>query len=169
MENKGLIWASDRADWRLKRLKQRAARAKVFNYRAALWNGGAKLPTKTKFDGVLVDAPFSGVGTWQRNPHARWTTTLNDVRELAELQKELLLHASAAVKPGGRLIYAVCTLTRTETDAVADFCSQALREFAPIALPALPNELREASARRLILPQQFSGNGMFVAAWEAKS
>src|SRR5580765_4688869 len=83
MENKGLIWASDRAEWRLKQLKRRAARAQVFNYRAAVWDGGAKLPTKTKFDGVLVDAPCTGLGTWQRNPHARWTTTAQDVKELA--------------------------------------------------------------------------------------
>lgn len=168
MGNKGLIWASDRAEWRLKRLKQRAARAKVFNYRVAPWNGTAKLPTKTKFDGVLVDAPCSGVGTWQRNPHARWTTTPEDVRELGEIQKQLLLNASAAVKPGGKLIYGVCTLTRTETDAVADFCSQALSGFAPTALPALPSEQPAASGRRWIWPQQFFGNGMFVAAWEAK-
>src|SRR5205823_5977071 len=65
MQNKGLIWASDRAAWRLQKLKRRTARAKVFNYRAALWDGGAKLPTKTKFDGVLVDAPCSGLGTWR--------------------------------------------------------------------------------------------------------
>jgi 16S rRNA (cytosine967-C5)-methyltransferase len=50
-------------------------RAKVFNYRSVFWDGGKKLPTKTKFDGVLVDAPCSGIGTWQRNPQARWTTT----------------------------------------------------------------------------------------------
>src|SRR6185295_12507460 len=60
MENKGLIWASDRAAWRLQKLKRRTARAKVFNYRSAPWNGEAKLPTKTKFDGVLLDAPCSG-------------------------------------------------------------------------------------------------------------
>jgi 16S rRNA (cytosine967-C5)-methyltransferase len=60
MKNKGLIWASDRSDWRLKRLRQRTARAQVFNYRAVAWDGGAKLPTKTRFDGVLVDAPCSG-------------------------------------------------------------------------------------------------------------
>lgn len=110
MENKGLIWASDRAEWRLKHLKRRAGRAKVFNYRAALWNGGAKLPTKTKFDSVLVDAPCSGVGTWQRNPHARWTTTPGDVKELGEIQKRLLANVAPSIKPGGKLIYAVCTL-----------------------------------------------------------
>jgi len=76
MDNKGLVWASDRAEWRLQRLKRRAARSRLFNYRTRLWDGGPKLPVKTKFDGVLLDAPCSGIGTWQRNPHARWTTTL---------------------------------------------------------------------------------------------
>ena len=90
MQNKGMLWASDRAEWRLTKLKRRAGRAKVFNYRSAFWDGGTKLPTKTKFDGVLVDAPCSGIGTWQRNPQARWTTTPNDVLELSEIQKKLL-------------------------------------------------------------------------------
>src|SRR5580700_11122720 len=101
MQNKGLIWSSDRAEWRLKNLKRRAARAQVFNFRAATWDSGAKLPTKTKFDGVLVDAPCSGVGTWQRNPHARWTATVNDVRELTIVQEALLGRAAPSVKPGG--------------------------------------------------------------------
>jgi 16S rRNA (cytosine967-C5)-methyltransferase len=137
----------------------------VFNYRTAAWDGGAKLPTKTQFHGVLIDAPCSGVGTWQRNPQARWTVTPSDVRELSEIQRQLLVNASAAVRPGGRIIYAVCTLTHSETDAVADFCSQRLPGFEPLPLPALPNAPQEASARKWILPQQFGGNGMFVAAW----
>lgn len=165
MENKGLIWATDRADWRLKKLKLRAARAKAFNYRTALWDGSAKLPTKTKFDGVLIDAPCSGLGTWQRNPHARWTTTPADVKELAALQRQLVMNAAAAVKPGGKLIYAVCTLTRSETDEVADWCSQQLSQFEPMILPALPSEPPAASARKWIWPQLAGGNGMFVSAW----
>ncbi len=165
MANKGLIWASDRAAWRLKQLKQRAARAKAFNYRAAEWDGGAKLPTRTKFDGVLIDAPCSGVGTWRRNPHARWTTTPEDVRQLGEVQKQLLLHAAAAVKPGGKLIYAVCTLTRTETDAVAAHGSQQLPRFEPLPLPSAPGMPPEASSRKWIWPQDCDGNGMFVSAW----
>jgi 16S rRNA (cytosine967-C5)-methyltransferase len=166
MQNKGLIWASDRSERRLMRLKQRAARAKVFNYRTATWDGSAKLPTKTKFDGVLIDAPCSGMGTWQRNPHARWTTTMQDVRELALVQQQLILNAAAAVKPGGKLIYAVCTLTRTETDGVADLCLRQLPGFAPIEPPALPNVLPEASGQKWIWPQSFRGNGMFVATWQ---
>lgn len=166
MENKGLIWSSDRAEWRLKNLKRRAARAKVFNFRAAPWDGGAKLPTKTKFDGVLVDAPCSGVGTWGRNPHARWTTTLQDVAELAGLQLKLLENACGSLKPGGKLIYAVCTLTRAETADVVEKFGGAHPELEPLALPEIPPV--PAGSAVTIWPQDMGGNGMFIAGWRRK-
>ena len=72
MNNKGLIWASDRAEWRLQRLKQRAAQragcSTTGSFCGTATNG---CRTRTKFDGVLVDAPCSGVGTWQRKPRTR--------------------------------------------------------------------------------------------------
>ncbi|ACB75374.1 RsmB/NOP family class I SAM-dependent RNA methyltransferase [Opitutus terrae] len=134
MANKGLIWATDRNARRLETLKHRAARAQVFNYRTALWDGSARLPTKTKFDGILVDAPCSGVGTWQRNPQARWTATLDDVNQLATTQLTLLNLVAGSLKPRGRLIYSVCTLTRSETTAVADAFSAAHPELEPLPL-----------------------------------
>ena len=169
MGNKGLIWASDRAEWRLKNLKRRAARAKVFNYRTVVWNGGSKLPTKTKFDGVLVDAPCSGVGTWQRNPHARWTTNVKDVAELAEVQKQLLSNVAGSVKPGGKLIYSVCTLTRKETCTVVENFNQMHPEFEPMVLPVeLISRSLTGAAVVTIWPQEWGGNGMFVAGWRRK-
>lgn len=164
MQNKGLIWATDRAAWRLRQLRRRAARAKLFNYRAAVWEGGSRLPTKTKFDGVLVDAPCSGLGTWQRNPQARWTTTPDDVRELAVVQRDLLTRAASAVKPGGKLLLAVCTLTRAETDQVADAFEQQFADFQPLAL-AHPLKAGVRSARLWFWPQDCGGNGTFVAVW----
>jgi 16S rRNA (cytosine967-C5)-methyltransferase len=165
MRNQGLIWASDRAAWRLARLKRRAARARVFNYRAAAWNGSARLPTKTRFDGVLVDAPCSGVGTWQRHPQARWTTTAEDIRQLGQIQQALLARAAAAVKPGGQLVYAVCTLTRAETSEVAEALERRFPELQPLGLanPLAPAQPR--APRWWLWPQQCGGNGMFVAAW----
>ncbi len=168
MENKGLIWASDRNNGRLATLRKRAARAQVFNYRAVTWNGGPFLPTKTKFDGILIDAPCSGVGTWQRNPHARWTTTPNDVKELAEIQLQLLNHAAPALKPGGRLVYAVCTLTKSETTKVANAFSTAHPDLIPDPVfngdpttPSGPSQLH-------LWPHELNANGMFIAAWKRK-
>ena len=167
MQNKGLIWASDRAEWRLKHLKRRAARAKVFNFRSAVWDGGAKLPTKTKFDGILVDGPCSGVGTWQRNPHARWTTTVQDVQELAAVQLELLNHVAGSLKPGRKLIYSVCTLTQAETVSVAENFSRAHPELTPMVLPTISQSrtLLTSSPRVTLWPQDCGGNGMFIAGW----
>ena len=171
LQNKGMIWASDRAEWRLTKLKRRAGRAKVFNYRLAHWDGGAKLPTKTKFDGVLVDAPCSGIGTWQRNPQARWTTEPNDVRELSDIQKMLLTNVAPGVKPGGKLIFSVCTLTRAETTEVAeDFSSKFAAEFDPMEMPEYSGSqsLLASAATKHIWPQDLGGNGMFIAGWRRK-
>ena len=181
MANKGLIWASDRAAWRLKNLKRRAARAQVFNFRSELWDGGAKLPTKTKFDGILVDAPCSGVGTWQRNPHARWTTTLDDVCELGGVQLQLLNRVAVSLKPEGRLIYSVCTLTKAETADVVEAFTSAHPELEPMALPKISESpgllppssdfgaTSTSSPTVTIWPQDCGGNGMFVAGWRRRS
>ena len=169
MANKGLIWASDRAGWRLATLKRRAARAGVFNYRAVAWEGGSRLPTKTKFDGVLVDAPCSGIGTWHRNPHARWTTTAEDVKELSEVQQAIVLHAAAGVKPGGKLVYAACTLAESETKGVVEGFERDGSQFARLAVQN-PLALGSVPGDRLILwPQESGGNGMCVAAWVRKT
>jgi 16S rRNA (cytosine967-C5)-methyltransferase len=165
MANQGSIWASDRAGWRLASLKRRAARAGVFNYRAAAWDGGVRLPTKTAFDGVLVDAPCTGIGTWQRNPHARWTTTAQDVKELSEVQTRLLQNAAAAVKPGGRLVYAACTLTRLETAGVVEAFEERSPHFQRLAVhnPLVPGSSPQEML--YLWPQDTGGNGMCLAAW----
>ncbi|MFZ5496827.1 MAG: RsmB/NOP family class I SAM-dependent RNA methyltransferase [Verrucomicrobiota bacterium] len=166
LQGKGLLWASDRSVRRLAKLKERAARAKVFNYRAAEWDGGARLPTKTKFAGILVDAPCSGVGTWQRNPHARWTTTPKDVHELAAVQARLLDHVAPALKPGGRLVYSVCTLTRAETTAVAAAFTAAHPDFEPIQ--PFPDPKSQTPGSTTLWPHELNANGMFIAVWNRK-
>jgi 16S rRNA (cytosine967-C5)-methyltransferase len=172
LQGRGQVCASDKADWRLAVLKQRAARARVQNYQSAPWDGGETLPFAMKFDGVLVDAPCSGIGTWQRNPHARWTATAADVRELAALQSQILANAAKAVKPAGRLVYAVCTLTRAETVAVVSQFAAAHPEFAPLELTPLREEAVKLGVPRqpalTLWPQDCGGNGMFVAAWRRK-
>jgi 16S rRNA (cytosine967-C5)-methyltransferase len=67
------------------------------------------------FDAVLVDAPCSGLGALRRRADARWRINPSDVAELVELQAELLEQSAALVRPGGRLVYSVCTLTAAES------------------------------------------------------
>ncbi len=165
MQNKGVVWATDRNERRIDTLKRRAGRAKLFNYRSEFWDGGRQLPTKLKFDGILLDAPCSGVGTWQRNPHARWTTTPDDVRELAATQATLLSNLVGSLKPGGRLIYSVCTLTRSETTAVAAAFTADHPELEPLPLSTLNSQLPTLT----LWPHELNANGMFVAAWRKKS
>lgn len=164
MQNKGLVWASDPAEWRLTNLKRRAGRARLFNYRVKPWTHKDHLPTKTKFDGILVDAPCSGIGTWGRNPHARWTATMRDVTELSEIQSGILDKVAASVKPGGKLIYSVCTLARPETKDVADAFEKAHPDFKAIEI-SNPLQPAASAARLELLPQNIQANGMFIAAW----
>jgi 16S rRNA (cytosine967-C5)-methyltransferase len=103
------------------------------------------------FDGVLVDAPCSGSGTWRRSPHLKWVTTEGSIRKAASLQLELLRAKVAHVKPGGLLVYSTCSLCRSENESVVeDF----LRE----------NSLVEpVVAGRRLVPQTHDGDGFFVA------
>jgi 16S rRNA (cytosine967-C5)-methyltransferase len=169
MNNRGLIWASDRAAWRLDKLKRRAARAKIFNYRAAQWDGSSRLPTKTAFDGVLVDAPCTGIGTWQRNPQGRWTTTPKDIQELSVIQRDLLKNAARSLKANGRLVYSVCTLTREETTNVVTAFAQEHPEFEPLKVPNPFQPETPLKSHYWFWPQDCEGNGMFVAGWIRKS
>lgn len=125
MENKGRLVATDTAEWRLKRAKERLKRGGVHNAETRVIE-----PTsdqwlkrqKGKFDRVLVDAPCSGTGTWRRNPDQKWRLHPEDIGELATLQLDILTKASALVKPGGRLIYGTCSILKEENeDVIAKF------------------------------------------------
>lgn len=161
MANKGVVWCTDRSSRRSDVLKRRFTRAKLFNYRIAGWDGTERLPTKTRFDGILLDAPCSGVGTWRRNPDARWTTTPADVTELAAIQRRMLDAVAGSLKPGGRLLYTVCTLTRAETGALVAAFDAAHPELEPLPLGGAAHGLT-------LWPHEIDGNGMFIAGWKRR-
>jgi 16S rRNA (cytosine967-C5)-methyltransferase len=167
MGGRGVVWATDRSTWRLGRLKRRAARAEVFNYQAFKWSLGASVPFKIKVDGALVDAPCSGLGTWQRNPHGRWTVRPGDLEELAKLQQALLDAAADQVKRGGRLVYSVCTMTRRETTEVVRAFDRTRSDFEPLDVVHALEAARKGS-RHWLKPWEAGGNGMFVAVWRRR-
>ena len=126
MGRKGVVVATDLHQYKLDELKRRAKKAEQLNIRTFTWDGEAplRLPAEAArqkgFDKVLVDAPCSASGTWRRNPDARWRFANESLQELNTLQQSLLTHASAAVRPGGQLIYATCSWLTEENEAIVE-------------------------------------------------
>ncbi len=137
MRNRGHIVALDVSAPRLEAAVKRLRRAGVHNAERHLLESGDKWVKRraASFDRVLVDAPCSGTGTWRRNPDARLSLTEADIDELTVKQAEIIQAASALVKPGGRLIYATCSLLpRENQDQVAMFVSRNAG-FRPLGPP----------------------------------
>lgn len=114
------------------------------------------------FDRVLVDAPCSGLGVLARRPDARWHAEPDAPGRLGELQARLAGAAVDLVRPGGLLVYSVCTLTREETLGVDAHLAQAHPAFIPVDPPGAPWRLHGRGA--LLLPQSAGTDGMFVLA-----
>jgi 16S rRNA (cytosine967-C5)-methyltransferase len=110
------------------------------------------------YDGVLVDAPCTGSGTWRRAPHLMACATRADLNAAAELQSAILADASSRVRPGGLLVYATCSIARTENRLVAEaFLAAHGQDFQP------------ASPTRPIAPGVEDNDGFYVATFRRNS
>jgi 16S rRNA (cytosine967-C5)-methyltransferase len=168
MGDEGRLVASDTDRTRLSRMEPRLRRAGVTIVEALLLDSGHELDRlgdiAATADLVLVDAPCSGTGTWRRNPELRWRLTPERLGRLVEMQARLLDIAARLVRPGGHLVYAVCSLLAEEVRAQAE--SFAVRSaFVPeeIAMPFG----RDAGSGRLLTPGHDGTDGFFVARWQA--
>lgn len=119
MQNQGTLLALDIHGGRLSALKQRARRAGVHNVRVVDLEEAPKQLKRLKgsCDLVVVDAPCSGTGVLRRNPDTAWRLTEADVDRLVAVQRELLDRYASLVRPGGRLVYATCSLLPEENEA----------------------------------------------------
>lgn len=128
MQNKGRIVACDVLGRRLDSAKQRFRRAGLHNIEThVLGEPGDKWVKRHReyFDLVLVDAPCTGTGTWRREPDKRWRHLGPPLAEILPLQREIFGQAARLVKPGGRLVYATCSLLKDENeDQVAAFVQE---------------------------------------------
>ncbi|MBU0715989.1 MAG: hypothetical protein KJ964_11585 [Verrucomicrobia bacterium] len=172
MEQQGTILATDVRAGSLDALRQRAQGRRRNMIACCAWDGtrnpGPRDPgipghaPGQCFDGVLIDAPCSGIGTWARNPDARWRTTERDIAQRRIVQEQLLLAGADKVRRGGRLVYAVCTLTEAETQSVITRFLGARLDFQ---LEPTPHPLtgRSAPGQVWIWPWEADSNGMFIA------
>lgn len=165
MDDRGRIVASDTVRDRLRRLEPRAARAGVSIIETRLLDDGREAATLDDLGGqadlVLIDAPCSGTGTWRRNPEARWRLNAERLSRLVAVQARLLDVGAALVRPGGSLVYAVCSLLAEEgAGQVARF-----RDRAPgwQVVPTLSDVGRADGAGILLTPGHDRTDGFFVA------
>lgn len=121
MRGNGKILATDIRKAKLDELRKRARRQKSgVTIASQRWRGDSPLKHEDEFDGVLVDAPCSGSGTWRRHPDAPWRTSTGDIEKFAKIQNRILCNAAKGVKPGGVLIYATCSIFPHENQAVIE-------------------------------------------------
>ncbi len=132
MRSTGRLYAFDTSDKRLAKMKPRVARSGLSNVHPAIISGEHDIRIKRlagKIDRVLVDAPCSGLGTLRRNPDLKWRQSPESLAELTHKQAEILASASRLLKPGGRLVYATCSLLHEENEAIVDAFLAAHPEF----------------------------------------
>ncbi|MEO6041743.1 MAG: RsmB/NOP family class I SAM-dependent RNA methyltransferase [Croceibacterium sp.] len=165
MGNGGTLVAADTDRGRLSRLTPRAARALAHIAETILLDPGheaeALAPWIGRADAVLVDAPCSGTGTWRRNPEARWRLTPEGLKQVVALQRRLLDLAATLVKPGGRLVYVVCSLLDEEGAGQLDgfLADHPGWRADPPKLPL--GRARGAGIR--LTPQHDGSDGFFIA------
>jgi 16S rRNA (cytosine967-C5)-methyltransferase len=114
----GMVVAVDRHAGRLSRLRQNVERLRADNVVAVVCDMSKRPPFRGSFDDVLVDAPCSGTGTLRRHPEIRWRIEPDDLAVHAQRQRRILGAAALLVRPGGRLVYSVCSIEPEEGDAV---------------------------------------------------
>ena len=179
MRNTGRLYAFDTSGHRLAALKPRLARSglsNVYPVQIAHERDERVKRLAGKIDRVLVDAPCSGLGTLRRNPDMKWRQSPQAVTELRDKQAAILASAARLLKPGGRLVYATCSLLEDENEAIAQAFTDAHgHEFTPLAAAdilakahvGMPETLVRDGFLRL-WPHRHHTDGFFGAIWERR-
>ena len=179
MRNTGRLYAFDVSGHRLAALKPRLARSGLSNvYPAQIAHERDDRVKRLtgKIHRVLVDAPCSGLGTVRRNPDLKWRQSPADVAELQQRQQAILASAARLLAPGGRLVYATCSLLRAENeDVAAAFEAAHGRDFERLPAAELLTRAQVEAAQTLVdgdalrlWPHRHGTDGFFAMAWQRR-
>ncbi|MBU1150216.1 MAG: 16S rRNA (cytosine(967)-C(5))-methyltransferase RsmB [Proteobacteria bacterium] len=167
MENRGRVTAVDLHPDKLRQLQEEAGRLGMTIVETYAADAAAPPETfRGIFDRVLLDAPCSGLGTLRRNPEIRWRITPKDLNKCMQIQKRLLRSAADCVRPGGRLVYSVCTVTPEENEAVIEDLFKDRPDFSLIKPPIagdIPPELIDPAGFFRSFPHRHGTDGFFAA------
>jgi 16S rRNA (cytosine967-C5)-methyltransferase len=176
MRNTGRLYAFDTSGHRLHALKPRLARSGLSNVHpvAIAHERDDRIKRLAgKIDRVLVDAPCSGLGTLRRNPDLKWRQDPKAINELAAKQTAILQSASRLLKPGGRLVYATCSVLQDENEAIAQAFGQANPDYSPLEIGDILTHLGVENADKLcrgpylrLWPYLHGTDGFFAAVWQ---
>ena len=172
MQSQGRLYALDISEKRLANLKPRLKRSGLSNLHPQLiaHENDSKIKRLAgKIDRVLVDAPCSGLGTLRRNPDIKFRQSAQSVTELIQLQTSILDSASKLLKPGGRLVYATCSILPRENQDIVDAFLADHPEFTirPAGeIFAQQKILMEAGEYLQLLPQLHNTDAFFAAVLE---
>jgi len=180
MRNTGRLYAFDTSAHRLDNLKPRLARSGLSNvYPAVIAHERDERVKRLagKVDRVIVDAPCTGLGTLRRNPDLKWRQPEGAVAEMVAKQQAILRSAARLLKPGGRLVYATCSLLPQENEQVAEAFTAEAADFRPLPVAELLERLKLDGVQlcaggadgRLYLrlwPHRHGTDGFFAAAWQ---
>lgn len=183
MRSTGRLYAFDVSAHRLDALKPRMARSGLSNIHPAAIAHERDERIKRlagKIDRVLVDAPCSGLGTLRRNPDLKWRQSAKAVQELMVKQAAILDSAARLLKPGGRLVYATCSILPQENEAIAEAFTAAHPDFVPLDAGEVLSQLKVEQAASLcsggetgtaylrMWPHRHQTDGFFAAVWTRK-
>ena len=172
MHSQGRLYAFDISEKRLANLKLRLKRSGLSNLHPQLiaHENDQKIKRLAgKIDRVLVDAPCSGMGTLRRNPDLKFRQSPQSIEELTQKQASILSAASKLLKPGGRLVYATCSLLAQENRGIVDAFLAAHPDFSlRPANDVLAQQLISLDTGECLqlLPQQHGTDGFFAAVME---
>ncbi|BAO30439.1 RsmB/NOP family class I SAM-dependent RNA methyltransferase [Sulfuritalea hydrogenivorans] len=172
MRSTGRLYAFDVSDKRLAKLKPRAARAGLSNVHPACLSGENDTRVKRlqgKVDRVLVDAPCSGLGTLRRNPDLKWRQSPQSVDELSAKQAAILAAAAKLLRPGGRLVYATCSILAEENEAIVDAFLAAHADFHRLSaqeILAAQGIVIDCGEDMRLSPQQHGTDAFYAAVLE---
>ena len=180
MRNTGRLYALDVAAHRLQALGPRLQRSGLDNIHTMAIAPSQDERLKRlagKLDRVLVDAPCSGLGTLRRSPELKWRHQPETVQEMAAQQQAILTRAARLLKPGGRLVYATCSLLHEENEAVAQAFGSAQTAFEAQDVVEVLQQLKLPQAASLcssdgrylrLWPHRHGTDGFFAAVWQRR-
>lgn len=164
MNNRGSITALDLHSERLRMLREEAGRLGVEIVETRTADAATPMESlRGVFDRVLLDAPCSGLGTLRRNPEIRWRLAPADINRYMQTQKHLLKNAAECVRPGGRLVYSVCTVAPEENEIVIGDFLRNHRDFKLTPPANLPPALIDAQGYFRTSPHLQGMDGFFAA------